>query len=117
MFPFEQTEVYKKAYQVNRKLYRFIKRNKTTASYARSQLGRAGVSIMLNIAEGSAKYSNRDRKNYFITARGSVFECFALISFLREEEEISEDFKTELCQLLDKISRMPFVMIKNLNEQ
>jgi four helix bundle protein len=58
------------------------------ASYVKNQLGRAGLSIMLNIAEGSAKYSSKDRRNYFITARGSVFECCSIVSFLYEKSEI-----------------------------
>src|SRR5215217_167552 len=96
MFPYEKLEVYKKAFQLNQKLYGLVKSNRTLASYIKNQLGRAGLSIMLNIAEGSAKYSSKDRRNYFTTARGSVFECCSIISFLHAEAEISEDLKHTL---------------------
>ena len=56
MFPYEQLEVYKKAYEVNKKVYCLLRENKVIAPYAKNQLGRASLSIMLNIAEGSAKF-------------------------------------------------------------
>jgi hypothetical protein len=72
------------------------------------------LSIVLNIAEGSAKFSNRDKKNFYTTARASVFECAALVSFLYDEQEISNDFKAEIIKTYDEVSRMLFAMIKNL---
>ena len=91
MFAYENLEVYRKAYSLNQKIYRFLKENKSIPRYAKDQLGRASLSIILNIAEGSAKFSSRDRKNFFITARGSVFECSSIVKFLHEEGEIAED--------------------------
>ena len=98
MFPYENLEVYKKAYTANQKVYRLLKSNKSIPGYAKDQLGRASLSILLNIAEGSAKFSNRDRRNFYVTARGSTFECASLVNFLHDE------------------ARMLFTMIKNLEE-
>ncbi|MBL7700488.1 MAG: four helix bundle protein [Chitinophagaceae bacterium] len=114
MFPYEQLEVYKKASRVNRKVYDFLKGNKSMATYVKNQLGRASLSIMLNIAEGSAKFSSRDRRNFLITARGSVFECASLVNFLYDEGEVPEALKNELYSAFDEISRILYTMIKNL---
>jgi len=114
MFSYEILEVYKKAYQTNQKVYRLLRENKIIASYAKNQLGRASLSIMLNIAEGSAKFSNKDRRNFYVTARGSVFECSSLVSFLYDEGEILAGLKEELYSSYEKISRILFTMIKNL---
>ena len=116
MFPYEHLKVYKKAYDVNQKVYRFLKENKRIVSYFKNQLGRAALSIMLNIAEGSAKYSNKDKRNFFITARGSVFECSSLINFLYDEGDVTEVFRNDLYYALDEICRILYVMIKNLGE-
>lgn len=40
----------------------------------RDKLRRASQSIPLNIAEGSSRYSRRDKANFFRMARGSVLE-------------------------------------------
>ncbi|MFZ2338221.1 MAG: four helix bundle protein [Bacteroidales bacterium] len=55
------------------------------------QLRRASFSIMLNIAEGSSGFSNKDRKNFMIVARGSAFECAAIIEYLNEVSEVDKD--------------------------
>src|SRR4051812_39853308 len=114
MFSYEQLEVYKKTFLINQKLYRFLKENKSIVPYIKNQLGRAALSTLLNIAEGSAKYSWKDRKNFFITARGSAFECASLICFLNEEAELTSESKLEFYSAFDEISRILYTMIKNL---
>ena len=114
MFSYENLEVYKKAYTANQKVYRLLKENKTIAPYTKNQLGRASLSIMLNIAEGSAKFSNKDRRSFYITARGSVFECSSLINFLCDEREIAANSKEVLYSSYEEISMILFTMIKNL---
>ena len=116
MFPYENLEVYKKAYTANQKVYRFLKGNKSIPGYAKDQLGRASLSIMLNIAEGGAKFSSKDRRNFYVTSRGSAFECASLVNFLYEEGEITDDLKVEITSSYEEISRMLYTMIKNLEE-
>ncbi len=116
MFPYENLEVYKKAFSANQIVYRFLKANKSIIGYAKDQLGRASMSIMLNISEGSGKFSNKDRRNFYVTARGSVFECASITTFFREEDEMSADVANGLLTSYEEMSRMLFTMIKNLEE-
>ena len=60
------------------------------------QLRRASFSIMLNIAEGTSRFSNKDRKNFFVIARGSAFECAAILEYLYEVNEINRRIFTTL---------------------
>ncbi|MBC7485325.1 MAG: four helix bundle protein [Cytophagaceae bacterium] len=55
MFPYQKLEVYKKAFLINKSLYNLLKGNSEIPPYLKNQLGRASLSIVLNIAEGSAK--------------------------------------------------------------
>jgi four helix bundle protein len=117
MFAYENLEVYRKAYTLNKQIYQLLKTLRTIPRYIKDQLGRASLSIMLNIAEGSAKVSNKDRKNYYTISRGSTFECAALVSFLCDEQEISKELKIGLLNGYEEISKILYVMIKNLMDK
>jgi len=84
--------------------------------FVKDQLGPASFSIILNIAEGSGKSSTKDRKNYFIIARASVFECVAVIDVMQNDEKIDKETYQRNLQLASEISRMLYTMIKNLTE-
>ena len=43
------------------------------------QLRRASASVCLNFAEGCGKESKRDRRRYFMAARGSAYEVAAVL--------------------------------------
>ena len=70
---------------------------------------------MLNIAEGTSRFSNKDRKNFFVIARGSALECAAILEYLHETEEITQQGFQESEQRLEEISKMLFGLIKNLD--
>jgi four helix bundle protein len=71
MFDFEKLEVYQKAKVFNSQIIKFITDNKQLEKAYSDQLRRASFSIMLNIAEGTGRFSNADRCNFFIIARSS----------------------------------------------
>ena len=48
------------------------------------QLDRASLSIALNIAEGAGR-SGRDQARHYAIARGSAFECLAVLDLLELE--------------------------------
>jgi len=114
MLSYQKLEVYKKAFNLNKIVYTLLKENPKIPNYVKNQLGRASLSIVLNIAEGSAKFTNKDRRSFFVIARGSVFESAAIIEILYAEHEISLDLQKELNVSLEEISKMLYAMIKNL---
>lgn len=57
----------------------------------------------------------KDRKNYFTTARGSVFECVAVLDILSDENNITNKELEPLMKNADELSRILFVMIRNLS--
>lgn len=61
---------------------------KTAAVY--SQLDRARSSIVLNIAEGNAKFTPADKCKYFGTAHGSTVECAACLDWLFIKQAVTE---------------------------
>lgn len=114
MFDFEKLDVYQKAKQFNKEVYAFLKNTKVIDSVSKNQLRRASLSIMLNIAEGSSRFSKADRRNFFVIARGSVFECVAVFDFLKDESILVEEIHIHFYSQADELSRMLFAMIRNL---
>lgn len=114
MFDFQNLDVYKKAKSFHLNCKRIILQNKLD-SYVKDQLGRASFSIILNIAEGSGKFSKPDRRNYFVTSRGSVFECVAILDILSEQHSIENQELNEMMLQADELSRMLYAMIKNIS--
>jgi four helix bundle protein len=57
----------------------------------RDQLHRAASSISLNLAEGNAKGSAKEKKQFFQTAYGSLRECQVIFRLLKlNDQEISQ---------------------------
>jgi four helix bundle protein len=81
MFDFQKLEVYKKAKLFHQEIKVLIAENQLS-HLEKDQLYRASFSIALNLAEGSGRFSKRDRKNFFVIARSSVFECVAILDIL-----------------------------------
>jgi four helix bundle protein len=113
MFSFQKLEVYQKSKRFHFNCKQLISTKKE--SYVRDQLGRASYSIVLNIAEGSGKFSNPDRRNFFVIARGSVFECVAVIDLLKDEGFIDEEKYLFLLSEAEEISKILYAMIKTLS--
>jgi four helix bundle protein len=113
MFDFQKLDVY----QESKRFYIDTKEiiyNTKLDNYIKDQLSRAAFSVPLNLAEGSGKFSRADRKNYYTTARASLYECIAILDILNDEKKISESFYQSQLSKADELSRIMYAMIKNL---
>jgi four helix bundle protein len=112
-FEFQNLTVYQRAKDFHQAA-KLIIADKGLKSYEKDQLSRASFSIVLNIAEGSGRFSKRDRQNFFVIARGSVFECVAILDVLQDNRVLSQDEFERLETMADELSRILYAMIKNL---
>lgn len=115
MFDFCKLDVYQKAKAfciLMTKLISSRKFDRTT----NDQLRRASFSIMLNIAEGSSRFSNKDRKNFMVVARGSAFESAAILEYMFEISELKEEDYQNFLGELEQISKMLFGLIQHLDK-
>jgi four helix bundle protein len=67
------------------------------------QLIRSAYSIILNIAEGSGKNSDKELNRYFDIALGSCYELLASVDTLKDENLISSE---KFQDVYDKISNI-----------
>ncbi len=72
----------------------------------RDQLRRASSSIPLNIAEACGKTGNADRANFHAIARGSAFECAAILDVLQRFGAVAPEEVEEAKVLLSRVVAM-----------
>lgn len=116
MFDFENLSVYKKAKDYNKSITRFLLTTKLDRS-AKDQLRRASLSIMLNIAEGTGRATNPDKRRFYIIARGSAFECVSIFDYLQSVHFIHKTQFNHFYSVLEEISKMLYAMIKHLSKK
>ena len=90
-----------RTYQLALKLYE--KCEAINVGHLRDQLLRASSSIVLNLAEGSAKSSIKDRKRYYSIALGSLREVQAILDLKKNANLFQETNHLGAC--LYKLSR------------
>lgn len=73
------------------------------------QLNRAGLSIPLNIAEGSSR-SRKDFQHFLSISRGSSFECISILTIARMKNLLTEreysDFRTRIHDIAKMLSSL-----------
>ena len=81
------------------------------------QLDRASTSIPLNIAEGTGKYTGKDKCRYYDIARGSALECAACLDVLLKREKISIELVEKSKKILIEIVSMLVGLIKSSSDR
>ncbi len=105
-FEFRNTDVY----ILSKNFYRDIKQRLTEKNADRfitDQLKRASLSISLNIAEGYGRFHKADKRNFYVTARASVYECVAGLDIL-----YGGDIPADTLATADHLAKMLSGLIK-----
>jgi len=106
-FDFEQFPVYKLALDFNEQVDKLLSDiDLPKNSRLADQLTRASLSIPLNIAEGAGRFHKADKKNFYIMARGSIFECVAVLDVLKTNGKASNEHHKALYSVLEELSKM-----------
>ncbi len=75
------------------------------------QLRRASLSIVLNIVEGGAKQSPKERKQFLKIAYSSLKETKYLLYFTHEFSLISDDFYKELLAETNRLAAVLYGLL------
>jgi len=78
------------------------------------QLTRASTSIVLNIAEGSGKFSPPDKRRYYLTSSGSATECAAILDICQRIKLIDASQHQAGKALLERVVSMLIKLAKAL---
>ncbi len=82
-----------------------------------SQLRRAVLSVVLNMIEGYARQSRKDRKRFLEISYVSLKETRYLLEFSIEEHYLSVERTTLAIELCDELGRMLWKKIQTLKIQ
>jgi four helix bundle protein len=117
-FLFEKLEVYQRAVNLAERITHLTEGFPPRGHYHLvDQLRRASLSISLNIAEGNGRWHAKDRRNFFLIVRGSVFECVPLVELCRREKLITEETAAALKTELEVLSKMLTAPIKGTDKR
>lgn len=115
IFSHEKLKVYQKALdfiEFTNKV--MLEGNNLSAHY---QLDKASTSIPLNIAEGTGKFTNKDKNHYYDIARGSAQESAACLDVLLKRKKISKELNEEGKSILFEIVSMLVGLIKSISDR
>ena len=103
-FRYREFPVYQAALVLHHDIVEITKFFPREFDYLRDQLRRAALSIILNIAEGSAKKSDRDFNRYLKNSLGSTSEVVAGLDVSFREQLLSRESLEKLFMQCEKIS-------------
>ena len=103
-FRFLKFKVYQDAKKLHNKVVLITNKYPREFFYLKDQIRRSTLSIILQIAEGSAKRSDRDFNRYVEISLGSANETAAALDVSFENKLISEAEYGELFSLTEEIT-------------
>ena len=116
-FLFEKLEVYQKGVDLAEQVFKLTDELPKGQSSLADQFKRAAMSISLNIAEGNGRWHSKERKNFFLIARGSAFECVPLLELCKRQKFITEDHYMSLREDLEALAKMLSALIKGTDQK
>lgn len=115
-FPFQKLTVYQKTLDWIDEMETLLEQPQKPISHAqKDQLSRAGMSILLNLAEGNGRWHKAEKRNFFWISRGSVFECVAVLEILRRRNRINEAQYQHHYSKLDELGKMLTGLVKSVD--
>lgn len=114
MSTFRDLKVYQLCRAINKDVFLMLKDPKYDRN-VRDQFSRASMSIALNIAEGSGRFSQKDKRNFYVIARSSAAECIAMIDIMEDLLLISASSADSFRLRYAELSKMLFGLIRSLD--
>ena len=115
MFKFEELNVYRESIKFVDLIYETTKQWPSSEKYVLvDQLIRAAISIVLNIAEGTSR-TRKDFQHFLSTARGSVYECVAIVTLAFNRKYITKEKFEIIYEHSSKLARMLTALKKSLD--
>jgi four helix bundle protein len=104
---FEDIKAWQKARDLTNEIYQISNVGEFAKDFAlQNQIKKASISIMLNIAEGFGRKSDREFKQFLIYANGSSLEVQSALYIALDQKYLSKEKFEHLYSTTGEISRM-----------
>ena len=112
---YKDLNIWKRSIGVVENIYKITKNFPKEEMYGlTSQLRRSAISIPSNIAEGFARFSNKEYKQFLFISLGSYAELFTQIIVALRLDYLESKKADQLLNEIDEISKMTMSLIKKL---
>jgi four helix bundle protein len=112
---FEDLRCWKEARELVKEVYIISEDGKLARDFdTKSQIKRAALSIMNNIAEGFGKYSTKEFIRYLDTAHNSASEVKSIVYVLIDLNYLEETKAKEIQDKADKVKALSLALIRYL---
>lgn len=112
---FEDLNCWKEARELVKEVYIICEEGKLSRDFdTKSQIKRAALSIMNNIAEGFGKYSTKEFIRYLDTAHNSASEVKSIAYVLIDLNYLEETKAKEIQDRTDKVKALSLALIRYL---
>jgi len=117
-FEFQNTEMYQQMIDYVSNVYTITKKFPRSEIYGlTSQIRRAGVSIVLNFAEGWGRYNKKEKAQFYKIARASILECVAAVDTALRQNYIEIANYQKMLTESNEISKKLNALIKKMEEK
>ena len=104
---FEEIKAWQKARDLNIEIYRISSIDEFAKDFTLlTQIRKASISIMLNIAEGFGRKSDREFRQFFIYANGSSLEVQSALYIALDQKYLTKEKFEQLYSITEQISKM-----------
>ncbi|GAA5521888.1 hypothetical protein Asal01_01836 [Fodinibius salicampi] len=112
---FRDMNVWQKANELSYKVFELTKLLPRSEDYGlTSQIRRSANSIAANIAEGFGRNTRKDKRNFYIVARGSAFETQSHLLYGQKVKYFDEQIVDKLIEAYDDLFHQLNKIMKSL---
>ncbi len=110
---YKELDVYNEGYELSLQIYKITSRYPKYEIYGlTSQIRRAAVSVVLNIAEGYGRKSKEEFKRFLKISLGSLYETKTLLELSKDLNYIDNEIYINLEKQYDILARRLYTLIK-----
>jgi len=115
---FRDLEIWRRSICLVEQIYKITQNFPKEEAYGlTSQIRRAAVSIPSNIAEGFARFYNKEYKQFLFVALGSAAEVSTQLTIAANLDYLKEEKFVVLLGEVEQISKMTMSLIKKLDSK